>query len=80
MGILRMNEEQILQRTGTGPLFQFLRNMTSRLYNVNELAKVGDRANVDATARAPACRQADRVPGGPWEVRGLHGRVSVCVL
>ena len=41
MGILRMNEDQILQRTGTGPLFQFLRNMTSRLYNVNELAKVG---------------------------------------
>jgi len=40
LGILRMNEEQILQRTGTGPLFQFLRNMTSRLYNVNELAKV----------------------------------------
>ena len=40
MGILRMNEEQILQRNGTGPLFQFLRNMTSRLYNVNELAKV----------------------------------------
>ena len=74
MGILRMNEEQILQRTGTGPLFQFLRNMTSRLYNVNELAKVGDRANVDATARAPArsfehvraralvCARARRLP------------------
>jgi hypothetical protein len=39
MAILCMHEEAILQRAGTGPLFQLLRNMTGRLYNVNDLTK-----------------------------------------
>lgn len=40
MGILRSNEDAILQLNGSGALFNYLKNMTARLFDVDELIKV----------------------------------------
>lgn len=40
MGILKLHEKKILQLEGSGAIFNYMKSMTNRLYDVEELVRV----------------------------------------